>query len=435
MRGKVLDDGNSHESKIDKLGLTCPPLSGFNHLAVFVRWAYGKGMIKEEIFRIEPLLKQALDGNGDIRKALAKSTCFKGKLLSDHFTDESREFVEWFYTFGHGDRYPACVDQNAENYFGTEKYNSEEFQDEAYLFVPYDDDYYKNLSKYIDDAFENAPPKISGKSIGKDKLDDILETVRKESETDAVFIETGTNETNLFSSKLGGLPYWPADKEYPVDYKGDKLVLLAQINLSDISIDKLPSEGLLQFFVANDDVIGLDQENGFKVVYHGTLDKNISEEDVRSLGIKSNVDLQDDFLMFPFRTCFSLSFCVRKDRLQTINEGFDSIATRVLNEKYGYKCDFPWSYLCKEDYSYLEKGAPDCNHKMFGYPFFTQDDPRTDVESIEKYDTLLFQLDSEYGEDKPEICIGDSGIINFFINSKDLENLRFDDVLYNWDCM
>ena len=72
---------------------------------------------------------------------------------------------------------------------------------------------------------------------------------------------------------------------------------------------------------------------------------------------------------------------------------------------------------------------------MFGYPFFTQDDPRTNVESIEKYDTLLFQLDSEYGNDKPEIYIGDSGVINFFINSKDLENLNFDDVLYNWDCM
>ena len=435
MRFNTIDDGFSHESKIESKGLSCPPLSGFNHLAVFLRWAYGKGLVKEEVFRLEPLLKPALDGNEDIRKVLAKSTYFKGKLRSDLFVDESREFVEWFYNFTRKGAYPDCVDQNAENYFGTEKYNSEEFQDEAYLFVPYDDDYYKNLSKFIDDAYENVHPKISGKSIGKDILDDVLETVRKESETDAVFIETGTGDTNLFSSKFGGLPYWPADKEYPTDSNGNKLLLLAQINLNDVNFDKLPSKGILQFFVANDDIIGLDDEKGSKVVYHEVIDTSITEEDVRNCGIMSNLDLNDDSLMFPFQACFSLSFSVRKDILHTINEGFDDIANRVLNEKYGLNCDFPWSYLCKEDYRYLEKDAPDCNHKMFGHPYFTQGDPRTDIESIEKYDTLLFQLDSEFVNGKPEIIIGDSGIINFFINSKDLENLNFDDVLYNWDCL
>ena len=431
MLGKKLDDGFSHESKIESKGLSCPELSGFNHLAVFFRWVYAKGMVREEVFRSEPLMKAALEGDGDVREVLAESTYFKGKICSDHFADEIREFVEWFYTFGRRDGYPCSVDKNAENYFGTENYRSEEFKNEAYLFVPYDDDYYKNLSKFIDDAYDNAPPKVTGKSVGKDILDDILETVRKESETDAVFIETGTGDTDLFSSKFGGLPYWPADKEYPVDYKGDKLVLLAQINLSDVSFDKLPSKGLLQFFVANDDVIGLDKDKGSKVVYHEVIDMNVTEEDIRKRGIKSNVDLQDDFLMFPFRNCFSLSFSVRKDRLYTINEGFDGIASRVLNEKYGHNCDFVWSYLCYEDYKYLEAGVPEYSHKMFGYPFFTQDDPRTDL----KYDTLLFQMDSEYDHDKPEIYIGDSGVINFFINSKDLENLNFDDVLYNWDCM
>ena len=434
MRGKLLDDGFSHEKKIESKCLSCPPLSGFNHLAVFIRWAYGKGMVKDEVLRIEPLMKQALDGNGDVRKVLAKSTYFMGKLRSDHFTDESREFVEWFYSFTGDGRYPECVDKVAEDYFG-ERYNSEEFQDEEYLFVPYDDAYYKKLSKFIEDAFENAPPKVSGKSIGKDKLDDILETVRKESETDAVFIETGTGETNLFSSKFGGLPYWPADKEYPTDRDGNNLILLAQINLSDVSFDKLPSKGLLQFFVAADDYLGLEEEKGSKVVYHEVIDTNITEDDVRSLGIKSNLELPDDAYMFPFQACFSLTLSVRKDRLHTVNEGFDSIANSVLNYKYGYNCDFPWSYLSKEDYSYLEKDVPDCNHKMFGHPYFTQSDTRTDAGTIEKYDTLLFQLDSEFVDGKPEICIGDSGIINFFINSKDLENLNFDDVLYNWDCL
>lgn len=32
------------------------------------------------------------------------------------------------------------------------------------------------------------------------------------------------------------------------------------------------------------------------------------------------------------------------------------------------------------------------------------------------------------------ICIGDVGVLNFFINSEDLKNKNFEDVLYTWDC-
>ena len=34
------------------------------------------------------------------------------------------------------------------------KYHCEEYKDEAYLFVPYDEEYYQGLSKYIDKAWE-----------------------------------------------------------------------------------------------------------------------------------------------------------------------------------------------------------------------------------------------------------------------------------------
>ena len=40
-----------------------------------------------------------------------------------------------------------------ENY-KAEKYNCEEYKDEAYLFVPYDEEYYKGLSEYIDIAWK-----------------------------------------------------------------------------------------------------------------------------------------------------------------------------------------------------------------------------------------------------------------------------------------
>jgi len=68
---------------------------------------------------------------------------------------------------------------------------------------------------------------------------------------------------------------------------------------------------------------------------------------------------------------------------------------------------------------------------MFGSPYFTQYDPRSYKENLEKYNICLFQMDTD---DDAEIMWGDSGVANFFIQEKDLAAEDFSDVLYNWDC-
>ena len=77
----------------------------------------------------------------------------------------------------------------------------------------------------------------------------------------------------------------------------------------------------------------------------------------------------------------------------------------------------------------LESKSEKAFHKMLGYAFFTQEDPRYE-KKYENYDTLLFQLDSEGNY----LIWGDLGIANFFIQKKDLEERNFSNVLYNWDC-
>lgn len=74
------------------------------------------------------------------------------------------------------------------------------------------------------------------------------------------------------------------------------------------------------------------------------------------------------------------------------------------------------------------------NHWLLGYPYFTQSDPREYEEKYRYYDTLLFQMDSDYGEEEDDILWGDAGVANFFMNREDLKNRNFDKVLYNWDC-
>ncbi|MFP3813195.1 DUF1963 domain-containing protein, partial [Bacillus sp. SIMBA_005] len=68
-------------------------------------------------------------------------------------------------------------------------------------------------------------------------------------------------------------------------------------------------------------------------------------------------------------------------------------------------------------------------HKIGGYPFFTQDDPRA-YGDYNDSTTLLLQIDSE-GD---HILWGDCGVGNFFITEEELKNKDFSQVVYNWDC-
>ena len=149
-----LDCGDTHERKINSKKLDCPPLSGYNHLAVFLRWAYENGLLTDQLLQKEPRLRAAFEGKGDLRKVLANSIHLNGEIKIEYFKKECKKFVCTFYEFCGSNTYPKAVDKYALKYFGRERFNSGEFKDEAYLFVPYDEDYYKNLSKYIDTAWE-----------------------------------------------------------------------------------------------------------------------------------------------------------------------------------------------------------------------------------------------------------------------------------------
>ncbi len=70
------------------------------------------------------------------------------------FCREGREFSRQFYVFRGGKGYPSCVDQCALDIFGPVKFNSLEFQDEAYLFLPWDKQTRQVLSGYIDRAWQ-----------------------------------------------------------------------------------------------------------------------------------------------------------------------------------------------------------------------------------------------------------------------------------------
>ena len=92
----------------------------------------------------------------------------------------------------------------------------------------------------------------------KVKLDTIINEIKKRTEMEYYKISLGEETNDIYTSKLGGLPYWDLNKEYPTDSNGKKLILLAQINFEKEKFDdeRLPKNGILQFFIDDDDLLG-----------------------------------------------------------------------------------------------------------------------------------------------------------------------------------
>lgn len=272
---------------------------------------------------------------------------------------------------------------------------------------------------------------------------DILEKNKKP----MIEISLSDEKPNLFQSKFGGVPYLPKDKEVPKNKENEQLTLLAQINIDELPENNIypMEEGILQFWILNDDVLGLDYDthlgDGFKVVYYKEIDKSVTEKEV----LEKYKPYKDEDSYFPIEGEFSLSFKLTDGYFSDSNDNFREIVDREMKkfydenkEKYSnilkiYDKENQLNYweiwdILEEDKEIGEKlfGA---GHKIGGFPDFTQ----SDIREVGDYEILLLQIDSDRTE-KNEIMWGDCGIANFFIREKDLKELNFDRAIYNWDC-
>ena len=266
----------------------------------------------------------------------------------------------------------------------------------------------------------------------------ILDEIKRRTQTTAYVLAFDSESTpTIFDSKVGGLPYWDPAKTYPTDSKGNKMHLLAQINFDqDKAESPLPQSGMLQFFIGGEEMYGLDldhptEQKDWRIVYHEKVDASVTAETVEAMGIPSNNGDDEEVDSPVFRSCvFRL---VKKETWLTPDhwERFDELTLEVAKDLFG-ETDAESANevfgedqyaLLEEEYFYSE------NSQLLGHPFFTQEDVR---EEGSRYNTLLFQLDSETVDDV--VMWGDSGVGNFFINAEDLKRLDFSNVLYNWDC-
>lgn len=151
MSALIVDSVTDHSSKISKKELDLPDICGANHISAYFRWCMENGLLDREFsdFMAEEL-EQIRAGKLDVRTFLIQY--MNGELTLDSFSEEGEEFTRSYYEFyspSGTPSYPSDVDHMALDFFGEEKYNCDEFQDEAYLFVPFDDAYFSAISRYI----------------------------------------------------------------------------------------------------------------------------------------------------------------------------------------------------------------------------------------------------------------------------------------------
>ena len=151
-----MDDASYHLESIEEKGLPIDPINAYNHMAIYLRWCMEHDLMGEEFLKeYGEVVKQvkADPASVDLRAFIQNE--LDGCLFSVLFDQKGRAFAGYYYGEGDSPCYPADVDDNALRFFGPERYHSNEFQDEAYLFIPFDEDYYQAMAKVIEERFTN----------------------------------------------------------------------------------------------------------------------------------------------------------------------------------------------------------------------------------------------------------------------------------------
>ena len=234
-------------------------------------------------------------------------------------------------------------------------------------------------------------------------------------------------------SKFCGIPYFPQNIPYPTGEDKSKLFFLAQINLSEVpQIDSLPlpKKGLMQFFIAHPFLSDINDTNliggkNVHVLYHADISEDITQYPVDFFPIPSKQD------GFPIVNEFSLEFEKKKTAIPLCDYRFENLA----NDN-SFIDDIEYDELLIE--KTLGLTVQSNEHRIGGYPYFTQFDPREKdfVQKLSKDEPfeLLFQMTSQDSKNIGEISWGDAGVVNFFIKPSYLKRLDFSQVLYTWDC-
>ena len=141
-----MDNAEWHLSSLHEKKLPVDEITAYSHMAVYLRWCILHDLMADWFIREYEATVRAVKehpAETDLRPFLRDE--LHGILMRGFFNKEGAAFARYYYD-GEAPSYPSDVDNHALAYFGAEKYYSKEFDDEAYLFVPFDERLYREMA-------------------------------------------------------------------------------------------------------------------------------------------------------------------------------------------------------------------------------------------------------------------------------------------------
>lgn len=154
----LLDEPAPHLKSIREKSLPVDELNAFSHLAIYLRWCIEHDLMSESFCERWPEIVEAVRTNpaeACLREWLRDK--LKGELHASLFNERGADFACYYYGALHEytPHYTMDVDIHAVSRIGVERNFSDEIQDEAYLFLPFDEDYYREMARIIERRYEN----------------------------------------------------------------------------------------------------------------------------------------------------------------------------------------------------------------------------------------------------------------------------------------
>ncbi len=151
-----MDDASYHIESIEEKGLPIDPINAYNHMAIYLRWCMEHDLMGDEFLEEygDVVQKVKADPAGVDLRAFIRDE-LDGQLVGPMFNKIGRAFASYYYGAPDSPYFPSDIDNYAIGVIGQERNYSDEIQDEAYLFIPFDEDYYQAMAKVIEERFEN----------------------------------------------------------------------------------------------------------------------------------------------------------------------------------------------------------------------------------------------------------------------------------------
>ena len=194
-----MDDAAWHLKSIQEKGLPVDEINAYNHMAIYLRWCIEHDLMSAEFMeryweQVQPFMADLsrADLRGFIRDQL------KGQLFGALFNKEGAAFAGYYYGEADSPYFPSDIDNYALEYFGSEQYYSDKFQDEAYLFIPFDENYYQAMAKVMEKRFANW----QGQSFDEATLEpsDLAEAMMEYLDCECTYFPSMTDDDPIMSA-------------------------------------------------------------------------------------------------------------------------------------------------------------------------------------------------------------------------------------------